>query len=72
MGTLCGVVLLFVRRNPFAFPLAAFPVVFPVLYYVTHASLRYRHPIDPALVLLTAVGLAGVLNQLTRHRKRAT
>jgi hypothetical protein len=40
------------------FPVAAFPVVFPCLYYVTHADLRYRHPIDPIVLLLTAVFLA--------------
>jgi hypothetical protein len=32
-----------------------FPVIFPCLYYVTHADLRYRHPIDPVLCLLTAI-----------------
>jgi hypothetical protein len=25
------------------------------LYYLTHADLRYRHPIDPVLCLLTAI-----------------
>jgi hypothetical protein len=39
------------------FPLAAFPVVFPCLYYVTHADLRYRHPIDPVVLLLTVAGV---------------
>ncbi|MGA8556797.1 MAG: hypothetical protein WB630_20485 [Candidatus Acidiferrales bacterium] len=64
LGALCGIVLLFARRSPFAFPLTVFPAVFPILYYVTHASLRYRHPIDPVLVLLTAVSVAGILNQI--------
>jgi hypothetical protein len=63
LGALCGVVFLLARRSPFAFPLAAFPVVFPTLYYVTHTSLRYRHPIDPILVLLTATGVACVLSR---------
>jgi hypothetical protein len=40
-------------------PLAVFPVVFPGLYYLTHADLRYRHPIDPVVCLLTAVAIAG-------------
>jgi hypothetical protein len=39
---------------------AAFPVLFPILYYVTHTSLRYRHPIDPVVLLLTAIA-AGAL-----------
>jgi hypothetical protein len=37
-----------------------FVVVVPLVYYVTHASLRYRHPIDPILLMLTAIALAGV------------
>lgn len=44
-------------RSP-VFPLALFPVVFPCLYYVTHADLRYRHPIDPIVLLLTAIAVA--------------
>ena len=41
-------------------PLAVFPLVFPCLYYLTHADLRYRHPIDPIVLLLTATFLAQV------------
>lgn len=44
----------------YAFAVAAFPVVFLFLYYVTHTSLRYRHPIDPAVLLLTAVAVVGL------------
>ena len=29
------------------------------MYYVTHASLRYRHPIDPIVLLLTAIAVDG-------------
>jgi hypothetical protein len=42
------------------FPLAVFPVIFPCLYYVTHADLRYRHLIDPVLCLLTAIAATSV------------
>ena len=55
VGALAGMVVLFLRRSVYAAPVAAFPLVFPVLYYVTHTSLRYRHPIDPMVVLLTAI-----------------
>jgi hypothetical protein len=41
-------------------PLAVFPLVFPCLYYVTHADLRYRHPVDPVVLLLAMVAAAGV------------
>jgi Dolichyl-phosphate-mannose-protein mannosyltransferase len=41
-------------------PLAAFPLIFPCLYYVTHAHLRFRQAIDPVVMLLTAMAVAGV------------
>jgi hypothetical protein len=58
LGTLTGIVVLYRRRSTYAFPLAAAPVIFPVVYYITHTSLRYRHPLDPILLLLTALALA--------------
>ncbi len=58
LGALLGIVTLYKGRSAFAFPLAVFPVVFPCLYYITHASVRYRHPIDPVVLLLTATALA--------------
>jgi hypothetical protein len=60
LGAIAGIVALFWRRNPYAFPLAVFPVVFPCVYYITHASLRYRNPIDPAVMLLGAAALASL------------
>jgi hypothetical protein len=49
-------------RTP-VFPLAVFPLVFPCLYYLTHADLRYRHPIDPFVLLLTVIGVWGVFRK---------
>lgn len=66
LGILIGGVALFARRNRYAVPLIAFPVVFPVLYYLTHTSLRYRHPIDPMMLLLTAIAGAQVWHFLLR------
>jgi hypothetical protein len=40
LGTLSGIIILFLRRNPYAFPLACVPLFFPVVYYVTHTTLR--------------------------------
>lgn len=59
-GTLCGIVLLFRNRSIYAFPLAAGPVVFPFAYYLTLALPRYRHPIDPTLMLLTAIAISKI------------
>jgi len=57
-GALLGIVVLFVKHNPYAVPAAIYPLVFPWLYYVTHPNLRYRHPIDPVILLLAAVAAA--------------
>src|ERR1700693_5484232 len=55
VGAFVGVLVLWRRRSAITFPLAVFPLICPCLYYVTHADLRYRHPIDPVLCLLTAI-----------------
>jgi 4-amino-4-deoxy-L-arabinose transferase-like glycosyltransferase len=56
-GTLSGIVILFARRSPFAFPAAVYPLVFPWAYYLTLALPRYRHPIEPVLLLLSALAI---------------
>jgi Dolichyl-phosphate-mannose-protein mannosyltransferase len=60
LGALVEIVVLFARRSWCAIPLSAFPVVFPLLYYVTHTSLRYRHPIDPVVMVLAAVAVGAL------------
>ena len=57
IGALAGIVVLIKQRSNFILPLAVYPIVFPMLYYVTHTSLRYRHPVDPIVLLLTAIAL---------------
>jgi Dolichyl-phosphate-mannose-protein mannosyltransferase len=59
-----------IARKP-VFPLAVFPVVFPCLYYLTHADLRYRHPIDPVVLLLTVVAVAGAWNMVVGAASKA-
>jgi 4-amino-4-deoxy-L-arabinose transferase-like glycosyltransferase len=61
IGALLGIVLLAFRRSIYAFPLAAFPVVFPCAYYATLALPRYTLPMDPAVLLLAAIALGGIL-----------
>jgi 4-amino-4-deoxy-L-arabinose transferase-like glycosyltransferase len=62
IGVLFGIAVLILRRCIYAFPLAVFPVVYPLVYYATHVSLRYRHPIDPVMLILVAIGLAGIFS----------
>ena len=57
VGTLAGIVILIEQRSPYWLPVAAGPIVFPFAYYLTLALPRYRHPIDPTLMLLLALAL---------------
>jgi hypothetical protein len=69
VGALLGFVVLLLRRSPYIVPLAAYPVLFPFLYYITHTSLRYRHPIDPVVLLLTAIAVHAFLRFLPERRR---
>jgi hypothetical protein len=68
VGALLGIVTLLRRRSAMTFPLAVFPLIFPCLYYLTHADLRYRHPIDPVLCLLTTIAATSAW-ELVRARE---
>lgn len=48
------------NRNE-SLPLALCLVLFPIPYYVTHTALRYRHPIDPFLTILTVYAVAQIV-----------
>lgn len=60
LGALSGILVLLWKRDVYAIPVAAFPLFFPILYYVTHTSLRYRHPIDPVVLLLTTIAMGAI------------
>lgn len=66
---LMGIVVLVAVRNKYAIPLVSVPVIFPLLYYATHTSLRYRHPIDPVVLLLAAIGVHGIWVRTTRRSR---
>jgi hypothetical protein len=57
LGALGGIFFLFRRGSPYAYPVAVYPLIYPWAFYLTLALPRYRHPIDPVLMLLTAVTL---------------
>lgn len=69
IGTLGGMFALAVAKNPLFWPVAAWPLFYPLVYYATHTSLRYRHPLDPVLTLLTLVGTARLL-KITARKSR--
>jgi len=66
LGALLGIAVLLRKRSPYLSPLAAYPVVFPWLYYLTHSNLRYRHPIDPVVLLLVAIAVGGLAKKASR------
>lgn len=49
-----GMFLALRDRTPAAALFAIALIVFPLIYYITHPTPRYRHPIEPAMVLLAA------------------
>ena len=61
LGTVAGLALLGLTASQFIFPVASFVLFFPLVYYLAHASLRFRHPLDPILVLLSAFALGKLL-----------
>ena len=69
VGTLMGVIALIRRRSEYWFPLAVFPLVFPWAYYLTVVQPRYRLPIDPVLMLLTAIAIDEIARVATRQSR---
>ena len=56
--TLLGALFAYRNGRPEAFPYAMVLLVFPLVFYLTHASLRYRFPMDPIMMVLSAYGVA--------------
>jgi predicted neutral ceramidase superfamily lipid hydrolase len=59
LGTAVGLASVYLHQRIYLVPLAAFPLVFPVTFYIAHTSLRHRHPCDPILALLMALAITG-------------
>jgi 4-amino-4-deoxy-L-arabinose transferase-like glycosyltransferase len=68
LGTLCGIIILFRERSPFAVPITAFPLIYPWAYYLTLALPRYRLPIDPIVMLLLAISVLRLAPKFARAR----
>ncbi|HET6144017.1 MAG TPA: hypothetical protein VFE02_10940 [Candidatus Acidoferrales bacterium] len=62
--TFVGVLFAYRFRIPEAFPYAMVPLIFPIIFYITHASLRYRFPMDPIMMILATYGVASVVRLL--------
>lgn len=62
-----GLSLMLRRRLRGSFIFAVSLFVYPMIYYLTFPHERYRHPIEPLMVLLAVYPVAAALN----HRKRS-
>jgi 4-amino-4-deoxy-L-arabinose transferase-like glycosyltransferase len=69
--TLAGFVWLWRRDRSALLPFALLVVVFPLPYYFTHASMDYRAPIEPQLVILITAGVLAVRQRLTAVQRQA-
>lgn len=67
LGATAGLACLYFTRRSFLLPLAAFPLAFPLAYYLTQVSLRLRHPCDPILALLMALAVTWPTFRAARH-----
>jgi len=47
-----GLLLTWHRRNPYRWLLAAFLLIYPLPYYLVNPFQRYKHPIEPVMLLL--------------------
>lgn len=64
ISVLClfGALLANRARIPEAAPFAMVLLIFPLVFYVTHTSLRYRFPMDPIMLILAASTVAHVIS----------
>ena len=70
--SLLGVLCAYRAQNPAAVPLGMVLVVFPLIFYVTHTSLRYRLPIDTIMAVLAVYAVAYPLSQWAGRRHADT
>ena len=59
IGAALGLIRLGMNRDlrRYFVPVAALPVLYPFAFYFSQALLRYRYPIDPLVMLLTALAI---------------
>jgi 4-amino-4-deoxy-L-arabinose transferase-like glycosyltransferase len=65
--SLVGILFAFREQNEAAVPLASVMLFFPLIFYITHSSSRYRHPIDPVMLVLAVYAAAYAVTQLLKR-----
>jgi hypothetical protein len=69
---LLGALIVCRARHPEAIPYALVVIIFPLVFYLTHSSLRYRFPMDPIMAVLAASGIAHVVSRVRIRNPRET
>ena len=64
-----GLLLAAKRRVHGVFLFATLLGFYPLTYYLTFASARYRHPIEPEMVILGVFSIASLFALLHPHRQ---
>lgn len=59
LGIALGLVRLRLSHAPYFFPVAVFPIIFPITFYVAHTTLRHRHACDPVIALILTFAILG-------------
>jgi Dolichyl-phosphate-mannose-protein mannosyltransferase len=60
IGAAAGMVRLYRKGRAYFLPVVAYPLFFPLAFYIAHTTLRHRHPCDPIVALLIAIAVTGV------------
>jgi hypothetical protein len=65
--SLMGILFAYREQNEAAVPLASVMLFFPLIFYITHSSSRYRHPIDPVMLVLAVYAVAYPVTYLLKR-----
>jgi 4-amino-4-deoxy-L-arabinose transferase-like glycosyltransferase len=68
---LAGLILMWRNRREWFLPYAAVLGAYPAVYYITHPTMDYRHPIDPMLVILISCAVSSFLDARRSRRIHA-
>jgi hypothetical protein len=68
--SLAGLILALRANFWDSLPLALCILLIPIPYYITHTTLRYRHPIDPFMTIFTVYAIARILSAFRGRRLR--
>jgi 4-amino-4-deoxy-L-arabinose transferase-like glycosyltransferase len=57
ISAFAGLIVVFRRRNPYRWLLAPFLLIYPLPYYLVNPFPRYKHPIEPVMLILIVYAL---------------